>query len=202
MIQSKALSVRHQRLPLTIELMIALAGGCMLAIFSKLAMPLPFTPIPMTLQTFAVFLLGGILGSRRGVYSVLAYLAQGCIGLPVFAGGVANPFWLLDMKAGFLISFIPAAFIIGKIFEKRLASSTSNESIPRAGILHLAVSLIFAQLTIFSVGMAWLSLYLGIAKAFIVGVLPFFSGAVIKIIAATLILKSYSIYRLRSKNVI
>jgi len=165
------------------EVLIVLGGSCFLAILSQLAIPLPFTPVPLTLQTFAVFLLAGILGSRRAVYSVLAHLVQGCCGLPVLAGGTTNPLWFAEPKAGFLFSFLAAVFLIGKLLEKR----------DRATLLYIALSLSLGQLAISGIGMLWLSLYFGLSKAFYFGVAPFLSGAAIKITAATLCLKGYSL---------
>src|SRR5262245_5158687 len=95
-----------------------LLGSIFLALMSQLAVHLPYTTVPFTMQTLGVFLLGGILGSKQGALSVLTYLAQGTVGLPVFAGGVANPRWFCDPKAGYLISFTLAAFLIGKAIEK------------------------------------------------------------------------------------
>src|SRR4051812_45046818 len=106
---SKAVSLKQEFPRILKELGIALAGSCFLALLSQVAIPLPFTPIPVTLQTLGVFLLGGILGGRRAVYSVVGYLVQGCCGLPVFAGGVSNPLWISSLQAGFLVAFIGAA---------------------------------------------------------------------------------------------
>jgi biotin transport system substrate-specific component len=83
------------------DLLIAGVGSCFLALMSQVAFPIVGTPVPVTLQTLAVFLLGGILGSRRAAYSVIGYLIQGSLGLPVFAGGVSNPLWILSPREDF-----------------------------------------------------------------------------------------------------
>jgi biotin transport system substrate-specific component len=160
-----------------VEIGIATAGSCTLALLSQLAIPMP--PIPITLQTLGIFLLGGYLGSRRAFYSVLAYLIQGTCGLPVFAGGVANPLWFCSPQAGFLLSFLAAAYLIGKCIEKR----------PKPSLFYLLTVVTLGQIVIFLGGGIWLGLLLGWKKAYLVGIAPFFVGASLKIVSAALALK-------------
>jgi len=158
----------------------ATAGSLFLVLLSQVSIPLPGTPVPLTLQTLGIFLLGGFLGSRLAIASILLYLLEGSLGLPIFAGWKANPLWLLGPNAGFLLSFIPAAMLIEKLGK---------------GLL----SLCLAQAAISIIGMFWLSFYVGSLKtAFFLGVMPFLAGAGIKIIAGTLILKSYQLIRRKS----
>jgi biotin transport system substrate-specific component len=185
MAQNEAVLAKTTKSHFVVELMIACMGGCFLALMSQATIPLSITPIPVTLQTLAVFLLGGILGSRRAVYSVLAYLVQGCCCLPVFAGGVANPLWILGPQAGFLLSFIAAAFLIGKWVESK----------PRGNILYMLFTLTMGQLVIFAIGMAWLSFYVGASNAFMLGVLPFLSGSGLKIMAGSMAIRFYKAAR-------
>ncbi|MBS0649194.1 MAG: biotin transporter BioY [Verrucomicrobia bacterium] len=185
MTQKDAVLVKNTKFRFAFELMIACLGSCFLAVMSQVAMRLTISPIPITLQTLAVFLLAGVLGSQRGVYSVLAYLIQGCSGLPVFAGGVANPLWLLGPQAGFLISFVVAAYLIGKLIERR----------PQGNILYLLFSLGLGQLAIFAIGMVWLSFFIGISKAFILGIVPFLPGAALKIMAGATMIRFYKAVR-------
>jgi biotin transport system substrate-specific component len=181
MIKNDVLAVKQPKTKILVELMVAGLGSCFLAIMSQFSIPLLVTPVPLTLQTLAVFLLGGILGARRASYSVIAYLIQGCCLLPVFAGGVCNPLWILSPLAGFLISFVAAAFVIGKIIDRK----------PQAHILYIAGALVVGQLVIFGIGMGWLSFYLGVSKAFMLGVVPFLSGAALKIIVGSLVIRFY-----------
>ncbi len=169
--EQRAVSIKQELPRILKEVGIALAGGCCLALLSQVAIPLPFTPIPVTLQTLGVFLLGGILGGRRAAYSVLGYLVQGCCGLPVFAGGVSNPLWIGSLQAGFLLSFVGAAYLIGKMCERRY---------------HLVLALTTGQLVIFGIGASWMACYVGWEKAFFLGVVPFLTGAVLKIIAGAI----------------
>lgn len=185
MTQNDAVLVKNTKFRFAFELMVACLGSCFLAVMSQVAIRLAISPIPITLQTLAVFLLAGILGSRRATYSVLAYLIQGCSGLPVFAGGVANPLWLLGPQAGFLISFIVAAYFIGKLIERS----------PRGNILYFCFSLGVGQLVIFAIGMGWLSFFVGISKAFMFGVVPFLPGASLKIMAGATVIRFYQAVR-------
>ncbi len=182
MAENNVLTVSAPKPRFIIDLMIACLGSCFLALMSQFAIPLSLTPVPVTLQTLAVFLLGGILGGRRGAYSVIAYLIQGCCVLPVFAGGVANPLWILGPQAGFLISFVLAGFLIGKMLELK----------PEAQIFYIVVALVLGQLVIFALGWSWLSFYVGPTKAFMFGVVPFLSGAALKIMVGSLVLRFYA----------
>lgn len=166
--------------PIFIEIGMAIAGSCTLALLSQLAIPLP--PIPITLQTLGIFLLPGYLGGRRAFYSVLAYLIQGTLGLPVFAGGLCNPLWFCSPQGGFLLSFLAAAYLIGKSIQHK----------PRPSFLYLLAVLILGQIVIFLGGGLWLAYFLGWKKAYLVGIAPFFVGASLKIAFSALALKSSS----------
>lgn len=170
-----------------LDILIALIGSIFLALLSQVSIPLPFTPVPLTLQTFGVFILGGALGSRRALMSVAAYLIQGTCGVPVFAGGLSNPLWFLDCKAGFLFSFLPAAFCIGVLKEKRAQSN----------LYTVIFSLALGQLLSFTIGASWLAFYVGFLKAIKFGILPFISGAALKILAAALSLKGIAFLKKR-----
>ncbi len=161
------------------DLSLAFAGSILLAFLSQYYIPLPFTPVPISLQTIGVFLLGGLLGPAKGFLSVLFYLLEGTFGLPVFAGGLAKPLWFSASTAGFLFSFLFTVPLIGKLLENKLRKSW----------LYIFISLSIAQAIMFLFGMGWLSLSEGLKRAFMLGVAPFLVGAVVKIVVSTLILK-------------
>src|SRR5438067_8796539 len=94
-----------------------------LALCAQVSFHLPFTPVPITLQTLGVLLTGAALGSRRGALAMLVYLAEGAAGLPVFAGGSGGLIHLLGFTAGYLWSYPIAAFVVGLLCEKRLDRS-------------------------------------------------------------------------------
>lgn len=163
------------------EVLIALLGSVFLALVSQIAFPLPFTPVPITMQTLGVCLLGAVLGSKRGSYSVLTYLAQGTCGFPVFAGGLCNPLWFLDLKCGFLLSFVAAAFLVGKLLEKKENS-----------FFFILLTFSLGHILISLMGMLWMAFYLGsLTKAFLLGVLPFLMGSALKTVIGALATKGY-----------
>ena len=180
MTQSAVLHTQTQIVKISTELLIAAVGGTFLALMSQVAFHIPSTFIPITLQSLALLLLAGFLGPRRAVTSVLAYLAQGSIGLPVFAGGLSNPLWYLDSKAGFYFSFIVVAFLVGKLLEKRV----------NPHFLTFLSVLSLGSFTILAIGAAWLSLFVGIEKAILFGVVPFLSGSIFKAVIASFLLKA------------
>ena len=115
----------------------------------------------------------------KGFLAVLLYLIEGTAGLPVFAGGLAKPLWFNASTAGFLFSFLFTVPLIGKLLESQLHRSW----------LYIFGALCFAQIIMFVFGMGWLSLSVGIYKAFMIGVAPFLVGAIVKIAVSTAVLK-------------
>ena len=159
-----------------------LLGSIFLGLMSQISLPLPFTPVPVSLQTLAVFLLAITLGSRKAPLAVIAYLIQATIGLPVLAGGLSNPLWLLLPKAGYSLSFVLAVFLVARLFERQ-NSITFFKS---------WVNLLVGQIAIFTVGSLWLSCFFGLEKAFFMGVVPFISGAAMKITFTACLTKAFS----------
>ncbi|MBS0615212.1 MAG: biotin transporter BioY [Verrucomicrobia bacterium] len=165
------------------EIAIVLAGSLFMALMAQVRVPLPFTPVPLTLQTLAVFLLGGILGPKRALLSLIAYLIEGTCGLPIFNGGSINPLWFLGPHAGYLWGFVLAAFVVGKLTENR------------EDFFRFLLALLVGEAIILGLGTSWLALFMGWKKAFLVGAAPFFIGATLKMCAGSFILKSYVITR-------
>src|SRR5690606_28062574 len=83
------------------------------AVTARIVMPLPFTPVPITLQVMAVLISGLVLGSRAGAMSQLAYLGAIAVGLPLAASGLGGPAAFLTPTAGYLVAFVPGAFVAG-----------------------------------------------------------------------------------------
>ncbi|MCB1113811.1 MAG: biotin transporter BioY [Chlamydiia bacterium] len=154
------------------------SGSVLLALISQVAIPLPFTPVPLSLQTFTIFMLAMTLGSKKGTASVLTYLAQGTIGLPVFAGGLSNPAWIMGPRGGYLIGFALAAWVVGKLYE-----SCSNKSLKNTLLILFA-----GEAMILIPGALWLAAFVGYSNAFSLGVAPFLAGGALKIIAASLLI--------------
>ncbi len=151
--------------------------GALTAIGSLIVIPLQ--PLPITLQTLFTGLAGVLLGGYTGALSQVVYVLLGVIGLPVFAGGKAGLGTLMGPSGGYLIGFIVAAYVIGKIVEVR----------KEPGLAWIGLSLVVGNLVIYALGVAQLSLvaHISITKALLVGVVPFLFGDLLKLVAAALI---------------
>jgi biotin transport system substrate-specific component len=150
-------------------------GSAVLALSALISVRLPFGPVPVTAQTLAVLLLGAVLGKTRAVASVFLYLAQGLAGLPVFAGGTFGAAYLLGPTGGYLIGFVPAAFIAGY-----LAEHGWDRKVSTAFLAMLA-----GNIAIYVCGIPWLANFVGADKAIALGFLPFIPGDLIKLVLAT-----------------
>jgi biotin transport system substrate-specific component len=160
------------------EVALILGGSLLIALSAQLQFVLPFSPVPMTGQTFAVLLLGALYGSTRGPATVVTYLALGVMGLPVFAGGGFGVARLVGPTAGYLVGFLAAAFVVG------LLSERSWDRKPWA----TAVSMIIGNGMIYVAGVLWLSRFVGWSAVLSTGVLPFLAGDALKIALATILL--------------
>lgn len=162
-------------------------GSLFIALFAQLAIPLPFTIVPLTLQTLAVLLIGALLGKNRGVLAVLLYIIEGAIGLPFFAGGASGLGRILGMTGGYMLGFLCAAYLIGFLLERG-----SKEK-----FWQVTLAMIAGTTLILGLGALWLSFYVGGMKmAFLLGVLPFLAGEGLKIaIAASLVPSGWKMIR-------
>ena len=155
------------------------AANILLVLCAHIAIPLPFTPVPITGQTFGVLLVAVLLGSRRGMFTCVLYLLEGIAGLPVFQPlGAPGPLRLAGPTAGYLLAYPPAAFVTGWLVERIAANRFAQFATAR-----LAGALISGEAIIFAGGCAWLAtgMKLGFARAIYAGALPFVPGELIKI---------------------
>ena len=156
------------------DIFLVIAATVVIAIAAQIAVPVPFTPVPMTLQPLAVLLVGAVLGSSRGAAAAALYLVEGMSGLPVFSQGHGGAVWLLGPTAGYLWSYPVAAYVAGSIAPRTIVRSFA------AMFLGLAV--------IYAGGWSWLAIISGPRNAFAMGVAPFILADAVKIaIGATLL---------------
>lgn len=145
------------------------------ALAAQVVVPLPWTPVPLTGQTFAVLLTGALLGPRLGALAMLAYLAEGAAGLPFFRGGAGGATHLLGPTAGYLFAFPAAAYVTGLLAER----GWDRRYVPAAAAMALG------SLVILAGGWAWLAALTGdAAGAFRLGVGWFLLGDLVKIALA------------------
>jgi len=162
------------------DVVLVLGASLFIALSARIAAPVPFSPVPVTGQTLAVLLTGALLGSRRGALGVLAYLAEGAMGLPVFAGGGAGIPWLLGPTGGYLCGFVVAAFLTGWLAEqgwdRRFGTTVAMMGLGNAAIYLLALP--------------YLALSVGMEQVLSLGLYPFVVGDIAKSLATALLLPS------------
>jgi len=146
------------------------------AIGALISIPLPFSHVPITLQTLFTYMAGAFLGSYLGALSQLIYVLMGVTGLPIFAKGSAGIPVLLGPTGGYLVGFIPGAFVIGKLAEMK-----KNPSFRRLLICMTAGTVVIYVLGVLQL-MNWVRI--GVKEAIVLGVLPFIVGDALKILAA------------------
>ena len=153
---------------------LALAFSLLTALSAQAVIPLPFTPVPITGQTFAVLLTGALLGPRLGAMTLALYLLEGGMGLPVFAHGAAGAARLLGPTGGYLLSYPFAAALVGGLAERGWDRRPAT----------MLAAMLLGSLVVFTMGAGWLAHFVGPAHALTGGVLPFLPGDMIKALLA------------------
>ena len=151
---------------------LAVIGALVLALSAKIQVP--FTPVPMTLQTLAVLALGAAFGARLAAATVALYLVEGLLGLPVFAGAIAGPAYMMGPTGGFLAGFLVGATLIGLLAERGWDRSW----------VWLTGAMTLGHVAIFALGFAWLATLIGPEKGFALGVAPFALATIVKTLLA------------------
>lgn len=160
----------------------ALAGTALLTLSAKIS--IPFIPVPLTMQTLVVLLLGFVFGARLAFLTVGLYLLQGALGLPVFAGTPVKGIGLAYMvgpTGGYLVGFLIAAVTCGKLADAGWGKN----------LLTTFSGMVIGNLIIYLCGLTWLANFVGFGeKLFQLGILPFLLGDLLKIGLAMVILPS------------
>jgi biotin transport system substrate-specific component len=150
---------------------LVIAGSVIIALAAQIAVPIPFTPVPLTLSPLAVLIVGIALGSKRGAAAAILYLLEGLSGLPVGAQGHGGPPWLIGPTAGYLYAYPFAAFIAGWFSERGWGNG-----IPRA-----FAAMLVALAVIYIGGWSWLAILAGPRAALTIGIVPFVIADLVKI---------------------
>ena len=150
------------------------------ALAAQVAIPLPFTPVPLTLQTFAVLAGAAALGAERAVIAHVLYIALAVAGVPVLAGGASGHEVVVGATGGYLIGFVLASYVVGRI--------SSNGASTKSG--KTALAFLAGSVLIYALGAPWLAFTTGntITWAIVNGVVPFLVGDLIKAVAAGAVL--------------
>ena len=168
-----------------------LLANAVLVLCSKIAIPLPWTPVPLTLQSFGVLLIAVMFGARASSLGALLYLVEGAAGLPVFQPfGAPAAARLFGPTAGYLLAFPVAAFVAGRLVERLFARRAAASPHRSAGWLAIAAALLSADAIMLLCGWGWLATFVGAANAARLGLLPFLAGDLAKIAAATIIARA------------
>jgi biotin transport system substrate-specific component len=173
------------------KIFLAIGATAFVAVCAHISLPLPFTPVPLTLQNFAVILVGMALGPIAGFSAMVLYLAEGVLGLPVFtpSGGPAGMAHLLGPNGGFLFSYPLAAATAGWVVRAMQHITTRFRSALAAATV--------ATLPIFLLGAGWFAHYAhhNVSAIWSLAVAPFIPGEIVKITAAAGIFSSIRRWR-------
>lgn len=170
-----AANVWRQLVSKRLVLFTVLAVGGTVALTVSAKIQVPFYPIPMTLQSMVVLLIGAAFGARLAGATLALYLAEGLSGLPVLAGLGAGPSYMVGPTGGYLAGFLVAAGLVGWLVERGW-----DRSLPR-----LLGAMTLGHMLIFALGFSWLAVSIGSEKAWLLGVMPFVWSTLVKTVLAS-----------------
>lgn len=156
--------------------LLALVGSMLVAVSAQFQVPM--VPVPMTMQSFAVLVIGAAYGARLGAATLLLYMAEGALGLPVFAGMKGGAQHLVGPTGGYIVGFVLAAGVVGWLAERGWDR----------GVVRTAIAMLIGKVFIFVPGVLWLGAVIGMEKAIGAGLVPFIPGIFLKIALAVAVL--------------
>lgn len=161
-------------------MILAALFAALTAVLAQIQIPLPFTPVPVSGQSFGPMLAGLVLGPRLGFMSQLVYLALGLVGAPVFSGGAAGPGQIVGPTGGYLVGFVLGAAVTGAV---------SRISLGPPAVRFGAAAVLGGVVTVYIIGVPWLAYSLGLParEAIAAGVTPFLLGDLFKVTGASLL---------------
>ena len=158
------------------KLLLAILGSVAIAISAQISVP--FYPVPITAQTLVVLLIAISFGAKLATGTVMLYLAQGAMGLPVFANGGAGLPYMVGPTGGYLFGFLVATYVVGSLAERGLGRD----------IWSAATGMFVGHSVIYFFGVAYLSTIIGVEKAVAGGLMPFLYGDALKIVLGAILL--------------
>ena len=159
--------LKSEKVKPALSLMRVVLGSLLLVVLARISIPIG--PVPVSLQSLGILILGMTLGSKEATLSVLLYLAEATIGLPVLALGISKPLWMFGTTSGYLLGFVPAAYLAG------MAKNTF-----KSALFFYSASLAVILIS----GAAVLSLMIGVNNALSLGLYPFVLGDMLKVLFA------------------
>jgi biotin transport system substrate-specific component len=158
------------------DLALVIAATALTAACAQISFKLPGSAVPITGQTFAVLLSGAALGANRGAAAMLLYVLLGMVGLPIYADGAHGAHVVFGATGGYLVGFLVAGWVVGKLAEKRM-DRTPVKALP---------AFLVGSAIIYAVGVPWLAIYAheGLGAAISQGLTPFIPGDLVKAAAA------------------
>jgi biotin transport system substrate-specific component len=164
------------------NVVLVVTGAFLIFLTARISLPIPGNPVPFTLQTFGILVVGGALGLRRGGLAAALYVALGIVGLPFFAEGQGGLHVILGATGGYLIGFVLAAALVGRLAElgwdRRIGGALGATALGTA--------------VIYLVGVPWLAVTTGLSlgDAIATGLVPFVVADTVKLVAAALVFPS------------
>lgn len=158
------------------DLALVVSGALLTALCAQLELPLPGNPVPISGQTFAVLLCGAALGANRGAAALGLYLVLGAVGLPFYAGGDSGLEVVWGATGGYLVGFVIAAWVVGRLAEAGMDRSP----------LKALPAFTVGSAIIFAIAVPWLAVAadVSLTRAVELGVVPFIPGGIVKALAA------------------
>ena len=170
------------------NVLLVLGGVAFLSLMAQIMIPLPYTPVPITLGTFGVTLMALLYGRKLGTATILSYVVAGSLGAPIFAGAKAGS--LFSPTGGYILGYIIAVVILGYLADKGVTKS----------YVKTILSLLLSSAIILILGALVLMLFVPIKNVFMAGVLPFIPGDMLKAVAATLLFPRLWKFIKKNKN--
>ncbi len=152
------------------------------ALCAQVSVPLPFTPVPLTLQTFAVLAGAAALGAERSVIAQVLYVVLAVAGAPVLAGGATGMKSITGPTGGYIIGFVAASYVVGRIAERWATRK----------VVTTVVAYVAGTAVVYALGVSWLSYatHMSVRDAVVAGMIPFLVGDALKALAAGAVLPS------------
>lgn len=173
--------ISQVKAPTLLNTLFQILGGSLFIVFcAQVDIRLPFTPVPISMQTLAVALVGAILGKKKGALCVMTYIAESMMGLPVIAGGIIKPLAIIGPTGGYLVGMVAQAYLTGWFYERRMGRYFTRDFF--FNVASGAVTLL--------VGCLWLTRFVGWENVLLMGCYPFLIGDVLKSVVITRLMMS------------